>query len=246
MTSRKAECWLAPDCLTLGLCGGVTSAITNCFSYVAARVERDQRTLRVSVVEGTHLVAAMAGPFLAKLIKLQLGTRSVFLGAASLTTPPSHSSHSSQRGLPRPPAPLLSGAGGAHHQQDQGEANPPASAVSPSHQASFQKYLLRLTSYPSDSIKTIFTKRENNRRGQLLMALCSLFVVQNVIVGELGILYIFLTNINMAQVFDYLSGFKNLIGALGLLVVMPIFKRFSQKRFSSLLNILYQNNQTGG
>ena len=63
------------------------------------------------------------------------------------------------------------------------------------------------------------------------MALCSLFVVQNVIVGELGILYIFLTNINIAQVFDYLSGFRNLIGALGLLVVMPIFKRFLKRDF---------------
>ena len=78
------------------------------------------------------------------------------------------------------------------------------------------------------------------------MALCSLFVVQNVIVGEQGILYIFLANINIAQVFDYLSGFRNLIGALGLLLMMPIFKRFSQKKSSSLLSNLSQNNQTGG
>ena len=64
-----------------GLFGGVTSVIANCFSYVAALTERDERTLRVSVVEGMQLVAAMAGPFLSKLMKYHLGTLAVFIGS---------------------------------------------------------------------------------------------------------------------------------------------------------------------
>ena len=67
-------------CIVSGIFGGVTSVIANCFSYVAALAEKEERTLRVSVVEGMQLVAAMAGPFLSKLIKQQLGTRAVFAG----------------------------------------------------------------------------------------------------------------------------------------------------------------------
>ena len=37
--------------------------IANCFSYVASAAEKEERTLRVSVVEGMLLLAAMAGPF---------------------------------------------------------------------------------------------------------------------------------------------------------------------------------------
>ena len=47
---------------------------------MAALAEKEERSLRVSVVEGMQLVAAMAGPFLSKLIKQQLGTRAVFAG----------------------------------------------------------------------------------------------------------------------------------------------------------------------
>ena len=63
-----------------GIFGGVTSVIANCFSYVAALTERNDRTLRVSVVEGMQLVAAMAGPFLSKLMKHHFGTIAVFIG----------------------------------------------------------------------------------------------------------------------------------------------------------------------
>ena len=58
------------------------------------------------------------------------------------------------------------------------------------------------------------------------MTLSSLFLVQNVISGESDILYIFLTNINSAQVFDYLFGFRNLVGAVGLILILPLLKRF--------------------
>ena len=59
--------------------------IANCFSYVASTAEKEERTLRVSVVEGMLLLAAMAGPFLSKLIKHHLGTRAVFAGLCSLS-----------------------------------------------------------------------------------------------------------------------------------------------------------------
>ena len=58
----------------------MTSVIANCFSYVAALTDRSERTLRVSVVEGMMLVAAVAGPFLSKLMKHHLGTVAVFIG----------------------------------------------------------------------------------------------------------------------------------------------------------------------
>ena len=64
----------------------MTSVIANCFSYVAALTERSDRTLRVSVVEGMQLVAAMAGPFLSKLMKHHLGTRAVFIGRPRVGT----------------------------------------------------------------------------------------------------------------------------------------------------------------
>ena len=76
-----------------------------------------------------------------------------------------------------------------------------------------------------NSIKTIFIRRENGGRCALLITLSSLFVVQNVISGESDILYIFLTNINSAQVFDYFFGFRNLVGAVGLIVILPLLKR---------------------
>ena len=40
---------------------------------------------RVSVVEGMQLVAAMAGPFLSKLMKYHFGTIAVFIGIFSST-----------------------------------------------------------------------------------------------------------------------------------------------------------------
>ena len=87
-----------------------------------------------------------------------------------------------------------------------------------------------------DSMKTIFIRRENGGRCALLMTLSSLFVVQNVISGESDILYIFLSNINCAQVFDYFFGFRNLVGALGLILILPLLKRCQiQTNFFSLI-----------
>ena len=77
-----------------------------------------------------------------------------------------------------------------------------------------------------NSIKTVFVRRENNGRRDLLLALSSLFIVQNVISGESDILYIFLANINTAEFFDYFYGFRNLMGAIALLVILPVLKRF--------------------
>ena len=58
--------------------------IANCFSYVASMAGKEERTLRVSVVEGMQLLAAMGGPFLSKLIKHHLGTRAVFAGKVQI------------------------------------------------------------------------------------------------------------------------------------------------------------------
>ena len=46
-------------------------------------------SLRVSVVEGMQLVAAMAGPFLSKLMKYHFGTIAVFIGRCLVMEKPS-------------------------------------------------------------------------------------------------------------------------------------------------------------
>jgi len=187
--------WLCLASFLSGIFGGVTSVIANCFSYVAALTERSERTLRVSVVEGMMLVAAVAGPFLSKLMKHHLGTVAVFIAGGvcyvlqflyclTLTEPTKLSER---------------------------ERLTVSGLFSPVHLI--------------NSIKTIFVRRENRGRAALLLTLSSLFVVQNVIAGESDILYIFLANINTAHVFEYFFGFRNLVGALGLILILPLLKR---------------------
>ena len=72
--------WLCLASFLSGICGGVTSVIANCFSYVAAVTDSESRTLRVSVVEGMMFVAATLGPFLSELMKTKLGLVFVFSG----------------------------------------------------------------------------------------------------------------------------------------------------------------------
>ena len=72
--------WLCLASFLSGICGGVTSVIANCFSYVSAISDTEYRTLRVSVVEGMMFVAATLGPFLSKLINTKLGSVFVFTG----------------------------------------------------------------------------------------------------------------------------------------------------------------------
>ena len=72
--------WLCLASFLSGICGGVTSVIANCFSYVSAISDTESRTLRVSVVEGMMFVAATLGPFLSKLINTKLGSVFVFTG----------------------------------------------------------------------------------------------------------------------------------------------------------------------
>ena len=78
--------WLCLASFLSGICGGVTSVLANCFSYVAAISDTESRTLRVSVVEGMMFVAATMGPFLSKLIKTNLGSVFVFTGGNSTQT----------------------------------------------------------------------------------------------------------------------------------------------------------------
>ena len=72
--------WLCLASFLSGICGGVTSVIANCFSYVSALTDSESRSLRVSVVEGMMFVAATVGPALSRLIKTKLGSVFVFTG----------------------------------------------------------------------------------------------------------------------------------------------------------------------
>ena len=75
-----------------------------------------------------------------------------------------------------------------------------------------------------ESFKTVFLPREGSGRIVLISLLLGLFIVQNVLGGELDILYVFLANTGSAHVFDYFFGFKNFLGAVALLVVLPLAK----------------------
>ena len=188
--------------------------IANCFSYVAALTDRNERTLRVSVVEGMQLVAAMVGPFLSKLMKHHLGTSAVFMGR----------NQNSSLGARQFNGILFLASGVCYVVQlvyclTLKEPTKPAEREKPTFSRLFSPVHL------INSMKTIFIRRENRGRSCLLITLGSLFVVQNVISGESDILYIFLTNINSAQVFDYFFGFKNLVGAIGLILILPMLKR---------------------
>ena len=153
----------------------MTSVIANCFSYVAALTERSDRTLRVSVVEGMQLVAAMAGPFLSKLMKHHLGTRAVFIGRPRV----GKDFHWKET----VPWYFVSASGVCYVLQfvyclSLREPTALAEREKPS--------LARLFSpvHLINSIKTIFVTRENWGRSALLITLSALFVVQNVISGE--------------------------------------------------------------
>ena len=75
-----------------------------------------------------------------------------------------------------------------------------------------------------DSFKTVFAPRPNKGRTILLLQLFCLFITMNIISGEHDIIYVFLANINTANVFDYFFGFKNFMGAIALLAVLPVLK----------------------
>ena len=75
-----------------------------------------------------------------------------------------------------------------------------------------------------DSLRTVTRKRKHYGREKILCLLLGLFVLSNVLYGELDILYIFLLNIGAAQVFDYVLGLKNILGAISLLVILPLTK----------------------
>ena len=76
-----------------------------------------------------------------------------------------------------------------------------------------------------NSFRTVFKQRENRGRPILLLTLMSLFIVQITVCGEADILYIFMANIQTNDYFQYYFGFKNGIGALTLLLGLPVLKR---------------------
>ena len=76
-----------------------------------------------------------------------------------------------------------------------------------------------------NSFKAVFKQRENGGRAVLLLTLMSLFIVQMTFSGESDILYIFMANIQTKDYFQYYFGFKNGLGALTLLLGLPVLKR---------------------
>ena len=77
-----------------------------------------------------------------------------------------------------------------------------------------------------NSFKTVFKQRENGGRPVLLLTLMSLLILGITLNGESDILYIFMANIQTNDYFQYYLGFKNALGALALLLGLPVLKRF--------------------
>jgi len=186
--------WLCLASLLSGAFGGFTSIIGNSFAYVASISDRDTRTLRCSVVEAMVHLAATIGPFLSKSLKLSLGPLAVFLAS----------------GLCH-----LLNIVYCINMRDPTQVE--------------RKQKITLNSLFSmkhflECFKTVLLPRESSGRIVLILLLCSIFIVQNVNSGEFDILYIFLANIGTAHIFDYFFGFKNFLGALALLVILPTAK----------------------
>jgi len=188
--------WLCLASFLSGIFGGVTSVIANCFTYVASITDKESRTIRVSTVEAMQFLAASVGPFLSKGLKNGLG--SVYVFAASLLCHIAVILYCITL-----KEPLKS-------KSDEERKITCAKLFSP-------KHLI-------DSFKTIFAPRPNKGRVILLLQLLCLFITMNIISGEHDILYVFLANINAANIFDYFFGFKNFMGAVALLTVLPVLK----------------------
>jgi len=186
--------WLCLASLLSGAFGGFTSVIGNSFAYVASISEKESRTLRCSVVESMAHLAATVGPFLSKSLKLSLSPLAVFIASGFC-----HLVNIVYCLNLKEPTKI----------EQKKEINI-------KNLFSFSHFL--------ESFKTVFLPREGSGRIVLISLLLGLFIVQNVLGGELDILYVFLANTGSAHVFDYFFGFKNFLGAVALLVVLPLAK----------------------
>jgi len=188
--------WLCLASLLSGAFGGFTSVVANSFAFVASISENESRTLRCSVVESMIHLAATVGPFLSRSLKLSFGPLAVFI------------------------------ASGCCHlinilyciSMKDPTKNDKKKKITVSNLFAFSHFV--------DSFKTVIAPREGSRRAILITLLFALFIVQNIIPGELDILYIFLANTGIAHIFDYFFGFKNFLGAIALLVILPLAKWF--------------------
>jgi len=189
--------WLCLASLLSGAFGGFTSVIANSFAFVTSISENENRTLRCSVVESMIHLSATVGPFLSKFLKLSLSPLAVFIASGCCH---------------------LVNIIYCANMKDPTKIQQKKKKITFRSLFSFSHFL--------DSFKTVIAPREGSRRALLIILLLGLFIVQNVIAGELDILYIFLANIGASHVFDYFFGLKNFLGAVALLVILPIAKWF--------------------
>jgi len=186
--------WLCLASLLSGVFGGVTSVIGNSFAYVASMSERENRTLRCSVVESMMHLAATIGPFLSKFLKVSIGPLAVFI------------------------------ASGCCHLVNIFYCLMMKDPMSVEKKKKIRLASLFSFSHFIDSFKTVIAPRKGSARTSLFCLLIGLFIVQNLIVGELDILYPFLAHVGSANIFDYFFGLKSFFGALSLLLILPIAK----------------------
>eukprot|EP00091_Calanus_sinicus_P007592 TRINITY_DN18708_c0_g1_i1.p1 TRINITY_DN18708_c0_g1~~TRINITY_DN18708_c0_g1_i1.p1 ORF type:complete len:340 (-),score=55.39 TRINITY_DN18708_c0_g1_i1:179-1198(-) len=186
--------WLCLASLLSGAFGGFTSVVANSFAYVASISEKEDRTLRCSVVESMVHLSATVGPFLSKFLKLSISPLAVFIASGCC-----HLLNIIYCLNLKEPAKIEK-----------------TKNITLKNLFSFSHFV--------DSFKTVIAPREGYGRMILISLLFAIFFVVNVIGGELDILYVFLANIGSAHVFDYFFGFKNFLGAVALLVVLPFAK----------------------
>lgn len=167
---------------------------------------------RCSVVESMIHLAATVGPFLSRSLKLSFGPLAVFIGEQLLML--KYFCHLRT---------IFIASGCCHLinilyciSMKDPTKNDKKKKITVSNLFAFSHFV--------DSFKTVIAPREGSRRAILITLLFALFIVQNIIPGELDILYIFLANTGIAHIFDYFFGFKNFLGAIALLVILPLAK----------------------
>ncbi|KAK3870690.1 hypothetical protein Pcinc_024110 [Petrolisthes cinctipes] len=182
--------------LIAGLCGGFTSCIMTCMSYVGQATSSRSRTMRVGVLEGMTFLGGTLGPILGGWVTEAGGRAATFtLILACHAAIIVYIIPCVPNVLPR---------------------NPPSSSW---FQSGWKFQHLR------DGVATIFKSRQEGRRSYLLVLLAAVSIIMICTAGEIDIGYLYVHDkplkLSLQRYTLYLS-FKFGLGAAALLFLLPL------------------------
>ncbi|XP_065577143.1 proton-coupled folate transporter-like isoform X3 [Artemia franciscana] len=186
-----------------GLFGGFVSCIMAVVSYVTTISSAELRTMRVGLLESMTFVGGTIGPFIGGAI-FRASNSHTFVFLAILCC---HSLICFYVIFLIP------------------EVSPPQSVGTTS------KSCARYLSCEDfiGSVKTVTKKRDEHRRTIIVLLLIASFVVMTVTAGEMDVAFLYTHNYPLLwdyELYSYYFGLKYGLGALALLVVMPLARRY--------------------